>query len=356
MALIYIDRLIQRNGFLLTELNVHRVIVTSILLAAKFFDDAYYNNAYYAKVGGVLVSEMNGLEVDFLFRINFSLHVPPELFHQYRAELLAHCGMDSLPQPLASAPQHDYTTEQHMGSVGASTQPQQDDHEMQHYRQQQQQNLQQQAAALCNGFPMTAAGHPTHLTPQITPSPPRAMAANASHHLVRSHEEDMMVAAVAALDQAAFCANVPSMYTPHEFSFVERANSLPVQTNQSLVSQVHGMPLSAPPIMGMVPEFFNSNFPSLVDAATAAAAFDRTDPMAIVNNTLYHHHQVSNHRNYPHQHHTHRVVMDASDLIHHVHHHPTGHHHHGPGFVSREASVSQRFAAGQMVAGVSGGS
>ena len=89
MALIYIDRLIQSNNFLLTELNVHRVVITAVLLAAKFFDDAYYNNAYYAKVGGVLVSEMNGLEVDFLFRINFTLHVTPEVFAKYRGELLA---------------------------------------------------------------------------------------------------------------------------------------------------------------------------------------------------------------------------------------------------------------------------
>ena len=87
LALIYIDRLIQRNNFLLTNLNVHRVVITAILLAAKFFDDAYYNNAYYAKIGGVLVSEMNGLEVDFLFRINFSLHVTPEEYKKYQAEL-----------------------------------------------------------------------------------------------------------------------------------------------------------------------------------------------------------------------------------------------------------------------------
>jgi len=90
LALIYIDRLIERNNFLLTELNVHRVVITAILLAAKFFDDAYYNNAYYAKVGGVLVSELNGLEVDFLFRINFSLHVQPDVFTKYKAELVAH--------------------------------------------------------------------------------------------------------------------------------------------------------------------------------------------------------------------------------------------------------------------------
>jgi len=90
LALIYIDRLIQKHNFLLTELNVHRVVITSVLLAAKFFDDAYYNNAYYAKVGGVLVSEMNGLEVEFLFRINFSLHVKPEEFAKYQAELVSH--------------------------------------------------------------------------------------------------------------------------------------------------------------------------------------------------------------------------------------------------------------------------
>lgn len=88
LALIYIDRLIQRNNFLLTELNVHRVVICAVLLAAKFFDDAYYNNAYYAKVGGVLAPEINGLEVDFLFRINFTLHVSTEEFVKYRNELL----------------------------------------------------------------------------------------------------------------------------------------------------------------------------------------------------------------------------------------------------------------------------
>jgi len=35
----------------------------SVMLAAKFFDDQYFNNAYYAKVGGVPANEMNTLEV-----------------------------------------------------------------------------------------------------------------------------------------------------------------------------------------------------------------------------------------------------------------------------------------------------
>ena len=78
---------------------MHRVIITAILLAAKFFDDAYYNNAYYAKVGGVLVSELNSLEVEFLFRINFSLRVAPDVFEKYNAELSSHAASMGLQSP-----------------------------------------------------------------------------------------------------------------------------------------------------------------------------------------------------------------------------------------------------------------
>ena len=66
------------------------------IVAAKFFDDAYYNNAYYAKVGGVLTSEINGLEVDFLFRINFSLRVTSDEFDKYRTELLSHLASPTI--------------------------------------------------------------------------------------------------------------------------------------------------------------------------------------------------------------------------------------------------------------------
>lgn len=50
LALIYVDRLIQQGRFALTPLNVHRVLITAVMLAAKFFDDQYFNNLYYAKV------------------------------------------------------------------------------------------------------------------------------------------------------------------------------------------------------------------------------------------------------------------------------------------------------------------
>lgn len=54
LSLIYVDRLINQNqNLIVNSLCVHRLIITSIMLAAKFFDDQYFNNAYYGKVGGV---------------------------------------------------------------------------------------------------------------------------------------------------------------------------------------------------------------------------------------------------------------------------------------------------------------
>eukprot|EP00750_Incisomonas_marina_P025006 INCI5280.1.p1 GENE.INCI5280.1~~INCI5280.1.p1 ORF type:complete len:273 (+),score=56.10 INCI5280.1:284-1102(+) len=90
LALVYIDRLIRHQNFVICGLNIHRVIVTSITLAAKFFDDAFYNNVYYAKIGGVPVRELNSLELEFLFLINFTLHVSPLDYYRYQKELCEH--------------------------------------------------------------------------------------------------------------------------------------------------------------------------------------------------------------------------------------------------------------------------
>ncbi|CBI32332.3 unnamed protein product, partial [Vitis vinifera] len=54
VAHIYVDRFLQHTDAHLTSLNVHRLLITSVMVAAKFIDDAFFNNAYYAKVGGLL--------------------------------------------------------------------------------------------------------------------------------------------------------------------------------------------------------------------------------------------------------------------------------------------------------------
>lgn len=71
----------------LTSLNVHRILITSVLISTKVFDDEFYKNAYYAKLGGVSTSEMNSLELEFLSLVNFNLFVSTETFEKYQNEL-----------------------------------------------------------------------------------------------------------------------------------------------------------------------------------------------------------------------------------------------------------------------------
>jgi len=89
LALIYIDRLINTNSnFLVNSLNVHRIIITSVMVGAKFFDDQYFNNTHFAKVGGISVKEMNLLEIEFLFMINLHLFVETDVYKAYNERLM----------------------------------------------------------------------------------------------------------------------------------------------------------------------------------------------------------------------------------------------------------------------------
>ncbi|KAG9147524.1 hypothetical protein Leryth_007326 [Lithospermum erythrorhizon] len=88
VAYVYLDRFTQRQPALpINSFNVHRLLITSVMIAAKFMDDLYYNNAYYAKVGGISTIEMNFLEVDFLFGLGFHLNVTPTTFYSYYSYL-----------------------------------------------------------------------------------------------------------------------------------------------------------------------------------------------------------------------------------------------------------------------------
>ncbi|KAF9976577.1 hypothetical protein BGZ73_008248 [Actinomortierella ambigua] len=63
------------NGFRLISLNIHRLLITALMVAAKFTSDLYYSNARYAKYGGLRLEELNQLELEFLFAIKFDLNV-----------------------------------------------------------------------------------------------------------------------------------------------------------------------------------------------------------------------------------------------------------------------------------------
>ncbi|MBA0832024.1 hypothetical protein Goarm_016440 [Gossypium armourianum] len=87
VAYIYLDRFGQQTDVQLTSRNVHRLLITSVMVAAKFIDDTYFNNAYYARVGGISTAELNRLEMKFLLSLDFRLQVSINTFQRYCLQL-----------------------------------------------------------------------------------------------------------------------------------------------------------------------------------------------------------------------------------------------------------------------------
>ncbi|KAK6142467.1 hypothetical protein DH2020_022815 [Rehmannia glutinosa] len=84
VGFVYIDRLVHKYpDSLVVSLNVHRLVVTSVMVASKILDDVHYNNAFYARVGGVSNAELNRLELELLFLLDFEVTVSSRVFESY---------------------------------------------------------------------------------------------------------------------------------------------------------------------------------------------------------------------------------------------------------------------------------
>lgn len=61
----------------------------SLVSAIKLYDDFYYNNRYYAKIGGVPLEEFNILEKEYLCNyLNFGLYVDVDTYKSYYDDLI----------------------------------------------------------------------------------------------------------------------------------------------------------------------------------------------------------------------------------------------------------------------------
>eukprot|EP01113_Clastostelium_recurvatum_P003933 TRINITY_DN1173_c0_g1_i1.p2 TRINITY_DN1173_c0_g1~~TRINITY_DN1173_c0_g1_i1.p2 ORF type:complete len:327 (-),score=89.47 TRINITY_DN1173_c0_g1_i1:258-1238(-) len=85
MALVYMDRIIIRRGFLVNSMNVHRLFLVSVMMASKFCDDQPCDNVYFATVGGVSIEELNEIELSFLALTEFHINVPLPEFEAFQA-------------------------------------------------------------------------------------------------------------------------------------------------------------------------------------------------------------------------------------------------------------------------------
>ncbi|KAG0027546.1 hypothetical protein BGZ82_008935 [Podila clonocystis] len=93
------------NGFKINSFNIHRLLITCLMVAAKFTSDLFYSNARYAKVGGLSLPELNQLELEFLFTTRFELNVKVDELQRVGNSLLRYKNQETRPVAQNLAPQ-----------------------------------------------------------------------------------------------------------------------------------------------------------------------------------------------------------------------------------------------------------
>lgn len=85
----YIDRLCALYpAFTINSLTVHRFLISAATVAAKGLGDSFWTNGTYARVGGVSVSELALLELEFLRRLDWRIVPKPEVLEKYYRSLV----------------------------------------------------------------------------------------------------------------------------------------------------------------------------------------------------------------------------------------------------------------------------
>lgn len=100
ILLVYIDRACENNrSFTVSSLTVHRFIITSICVSSKAISDSYCSNSFYAKVGGISTKEINTLELELLFLLDWRLTCSADVLDHYYANLVKQHPAFTIPSP-----------------------------------------------------------------------------------------------------------------------------------------------------------------------------------------------------------------------------------------------------------------
>ena len=94
-TIIYIDRMRAAKGLNLSPLNVHRLIIAGVLMAAKVLDDLQPSLQWFSELGGVEVHELAELELALLDALSFQVTIDAQLFsRRYQTVLLGNSDND----------------------------------------------------------------------------------------------------------------------------------------------------------------------------------------------------------------------------------------------------------------------
>jgi hypothetical protein len=87
-ALIYMDRLSSKVE--INKYTVHRLIITTLVIAVKYVEDLHYSNAYYAQVGGITLQELNKYESKILEIFEYELEISQSDIETYMEQIIIH--------------------------------------------------------------------------------------------------------------------------------------------------------------------------------------------------------------------------------------------------------------------------
>ncbi|KAI1740530.1 cyclin-domain-containing protein [Xylaria scruposa] len=109
----YIDRLCALYpDFTINTLTVHRFLITAATVAGKGLSDSFWNNSFYARVGGVKVAELKLLELEFLYRVDWRIVPIPEVLEAYYKGLVDRCDGYIIEESLEPATVEDEETDE----------------------------------------------------------------------------------------------------------------------------------------------------------------------------------------------------------------------------------------------------
>eukprot|EP00392_Amoebophrya_sp_AT5.2_P005525 g5534.t1 len=92
LAVIYLDRVASKNEGLLLHMRkntLHFLLLTALVVAAKFWDDDYLSMAQYARAGCTTKAQLADMERRFLKLLGYELDVAPQEFMWYAEQLSA---------------------------------------------------------------------------------------------------------------------------------------------------------------------------------------------------------------------------------------------------------------------------
>ena len=85
---IHLNYLINKKELILTYFNIHRLLLISIMVCTKFYEDEYYDNKMWSSIGGISLSELNTLEIVYCQLIEYKLYISSFDFKKYEDLLL----------------------------------------------------------------------------------------------------------------------------------------------------------------------------------------------------------------------------------------------------------------------------